>query len=81
MIDDKYQAVKKRNERVARLAKQRRAKLLEAVPETFMAKDLAAATGSTLDAINAQIQKMVRYKEITQNSEYSKPRIYTKVTQ
>lgn len=76
---DKFGAARKRNEKTARLAKERRAKLLEAVPETFMAKDLAAATGSTLDAINAQIQKMVRYKEITQNNTYSKPRIYTKV--
>jgi hypothetical protein len=80
MIDE-FGAVRKRNEKVARLAKQRRAKLLSCVPDTFMAKELAAATGQTIDAINAQIQKMVRHKEITQNSEYSKPRVYTKVIQ
>lgn len=80
MIDE-FGSVRKRNEKVARLAKQRRAKLLKTVPETFMAKDLIAATGMSVDAINAQIQKMVLHKEITQNSEYSKPRIYTKVKQ
>jgi hypothetical protein len=79
MMIDKYQAVKKRNERVARLAKARRAQLLETVPETFMAKDLVAGTGLTIDTISAQIQKMIKHKEVTQNSAYSKPRIYTKV--
>lgn len=78
---DKFGSTRKRNEKTARLAKERRAKLLETVPETFMAKDLIVATGMSVDSINAHIQKMVRHKEVTQNSEYSKPRIYTKVVQ
>lgn len=80
-MTDKFGATRKRNEKTMRLAKERRAELLKAVPETFMAKDLIAATGMSVDSINAHIQKMVRHKEVTQNSEYSKPRIYTKVTQ
>ena len=78
---DKFGATRKRNERVGNLAKKRRAKLLETVPETFMCKDLIEATGLPSDSIRAYIQKMVRHNELTQNSTYSKPRIYTKVMQ
>ena len=76
---DKYQATKKRNIRVSRAAKERRAKLLAMVSEVFTCKELIEASGLSRDVISAQIQKMVLRKEITQNSTYSKPRIYTKV--
>ena len=78
---DKFLSTRKRNEKFAQLGKERRAKLLECVPNTFTAKELTAASGQAAEAINAQIQKMIRHKEVTQNSERSKPRIYTKVTQ
>ena len=58
----------------------KRAALLSLMPTEFTASQLAHVACMTQDAANAQIQKMVRWKEIEPTSEYKTPRIYRKVT-
>jgi hypothetical protein len=57
-----------------------RAKLLALVPQEFTMAQLAQAGGITKSAASAQIQKMVRWKEIGPISEYKTPRTYRKVS-
>jgi len=64
----------------------KRAALLALVPTEFTAAQLCDAAGKatfpgmTQAAANAQIQKMVRWHEITPTSAYQKPRKYRKAS-
>lgn len=78
-MTDVYQSTKKRNEKIMRLAKERRKNLLDLVPNPFTRSDALNSWGIEKNNVSAQIQKMLWRKEIIQDKEYGRFRIYTKV--
>lgn len=57
----------------------KRKRLLSLLPTEFTASQLAFVACIKADAANAQIQKMVKWREIEPTSDYKKPRTYRKV--
>lgn len=56
----------------------RRKRLLSLMPAEFTVAQLAHGAGITKDAASAQIQKMVKWREIVPTSSYQNPRTYRK---
>jgi len=57
--------------------KTRRA-LLDLMPTEFTSQQLAERAGIKYDAARAQVQKMVRWREVEATSDYQNPRTYRK---
>ena len=58
----------------------KRQRLLSLMPTEFTASQLAHIACIKIDAAHAQVQKMVKWREIEPTSEYKLPRTYRKVT-
>ena len=59
----------------------KRKALLWLMPDEFTMRDLTAVTGMTDSAASAQIQKMVKWREVEPTTTYQNPRTYRKVIQ
>jgi len=57
----------------------RRASLLSLLPTEFTSGDVALVGCLTPDAARAQVQKMVKWKEIEPTSAYRTPRTYRRI--
>jgi len=57
----------------------KRKALLWLMPDEFTLRDLTAVTGMTNSAASAQIQKMVKWREVEPTTAYRNPRTYRKV--
>ena len=68
------------NKKRAAQAAKRRAGLLALLPEHFTAREAMEAWHTTDSIASAQIQKMVRHKEIELLTSYHKPARYRKVS-
>ncbi len=57
----------------------RRAALLSLLPTEFTSADVALVGAMDSDAARAQVQKMVKWKEIEPTSAYKTPRTYRRI--
>jgi hypothetical protein len=69
-----------RNSKLKAQGVAKRARLLSLMPSEFTAAQLAHVACMTQDAANAQIQKMVKWREIEPTSGYKTPRTYRKLS-
>jgi uncharacterized protein YoaH (UPF0181 family) len=69
------------SERIRKLKSEgaaKRKRLMSLVPDEFTIAQLVMASGMSASEARSQIQKMMRWNEVKQTSEYKTPRTYRK---